>query len=719
MILQRELHKMKYVSIHKIYRQILLTFSSVIIFTSICYAQQPAKLRTFLLKKIDNGLQIHIEHSKPPVEFKIIESKNPRGLIINFIGSRVTFNEYQNIPIEVPVAEDGIKRIVVGEKTDYNRTFSKRVEILIELDRTFKYNFDSQWNAQFLDLFIFPGEPEKRSQWSKKEREFGPRESMVRLKEFKDIEAKKAKEHLDKFTRIKRVELIKKESKGKISKIRKDAQKRMESGVEVEKAYKKLRAETDISSLPEARQQILDKNLYKDISMPSEVKPMIRKATPGEKIVRLEDCLNLALSANIPLQVAKDQQALADLRIREARRGFYPSLMGEWNETDGRTMTENYRGRSYGLQGEQLLFSGGKLTATLRKEQLGGLIAKGNYERVKNELILKVTKAYYELIMSKNTLDIMQRLKKNTEKILTEVESEFTVFWATPADLLDAQASYNQACYQVAYSERGYAMAKLTLEKEMFLENLNIENMNFHLGRHKIETNLNECLDLAFEHRVEINIIEQTLKAAKFSQDIIKSEEMPNVSIVGSYGRAAESFSQSSLNLATEWSLMGKVRWFLGGNTVETSYKRDKVSPFKVTSTNTNVNSQTLNSKFSFWDNLAHFTKAKEAQITRKQALKDRVEMKNKIRQEVEDAYYTYLRYNSQLSLAVNQIGFRRKQLEIVKAKRKIGEARGADVINSETQLAEANSTMQESLAGINIAIVSLNHAIGVINYFN
>ncbi|MCK4994030.1 MAG: TolC family protein [Candidatus Omnitrophica bacterium] len=710
---------MKHISIGKICQQILLVCGSVLLFISMCYAQQPAKLRTFLLKKIDGGLQIHIEHSKPPVEFTVVESQNPRGLIVNFIGSNITFKNYENIPIEVPVAEEGIKRVVVEEKTDYNKVPSERVQVLIELDRTFKYNVDSQWNAQFLDLFVFPGEPDKRSQWTEKEKELGPRKAMVRIKEFKKIEARKAKEHLDKFTRIKRVELIKKESKEKISQLRKNAEKRMESGVEVEKAYKKLNAETSISSLPEARQQIVEKNLYKDISMPSEVKPMILKATPGDKIVRLEDCLSLALAAHLPLQVAKDQQELANLRVREARRGFYPALMGEWNETDGRTVTENYRGRSYALQGEQMLFSGGKLTATLRKEQLGGLIAKGNYERVKNELILKVTKAYYELIMAKNTIDIMQRLKEKSEQVLEEVESEFTVFWATPADLLDAQASYNQVCYQVSYSERGFAMAKLSLEKEMFLENIDITNMDFQLGRQKIETNLTECLDLAFLHRVEIKIIEQTLKAAKFSQDIIKSEEMPNVSIVGSYGRAGESFSQRSLNLATEWSLMGKIRWFLGGNTVETSYKKDKITPFRVTSTSTNVESQTLNSKFSFWDNLAHFTKAKEAQITRKQALKDKAEMKNKIRQETEDAYYTYLRYNTQLSLAVNQIGFRRKQLEILKTKRRMGEARGADVINAETQLAEANGTMQEALAGINIAIVSLNHAIGVINYFN
>jgi len=154
---------MKYISFRKICLQILIVFSAVFLFFSMCYAQQPAKLKTFLLKKIDNGLQIHIEHSKPPVEFTVVESEFPRGLIVNFIGSHVTFKRYENIPIEVPVDEDGIKKIVVSEKTDYNKNPAERVQILIELDRTFEYDFDSQWNSQFFDLLIFPGPPEKNS----------------------------------------------------------------------------------------------------------------------------------------------------------------------------------------------------------------------------------------------------------------------------------------------------------------------------------------------------------------------------------------------------------------------------------------------------------------------------------------------------------------------------------------------------------------------------
>jgi len=707
-------------SFRKICFQTFIFFNAFFLLFSTCYAQQPAKLRTFKLEKLEKGLKLYIEHSKPPINISVEESKFPHVFFLNIIGSEVTFRKYENIPIEIPVDYHGVKKIIVEEKREYDKKTPDRVQISIRLDRSFTYDIDSQWNGQFVELVLLPAsQPDPRAHKMETEKKITPSKRLEKIKEFKEIEAEKAKERFDKFTRIKRVELIKKESKEKLTKIRERAKKRMEAAEPVEDAYKKLKAESEISSLPIARQQIAEKALYKDVTIPSEVKPVITRSVPGRKITRIEDCINTAFEAHLPLKIAREQEKLAELRVREARRSFYPAVMGEWKESDGNTVTEPYRGRSYAVQAEQQLFTGGKLTATLRKEQLGELIARGNVERIKQELIMKVSKAYYELVMAKNTLDIMRRTKKNSEAVLNQVEKEFAVFSATPTDLLNAQSSYNQACFQVSYAERAVAMAKLALEKEMFTENINVDDIDYTIHLKKIETALDECLDLAFRNRIELRIMDNSIKAAKFSRDIIKSEEMPNISIVGMYGRSGEAFSQRNLRLATEWSLMGKARWFLGGNTVETSYKKDKVSPFRVTKTDTNIDEQVFNAKFSFWDNLAHFSKAKEAQITRKQALKDMAEMRNKIRQETEDAYYTYLRYSTQLSLAVNQIGFRRKQLEILKVKRKMNEARGSEVIDAEIQLAEANASMQEALAGINVAIVSLNHAIGIINYFN
>ncbi|MCM8813698.1 MAG: TolC family protein, partial [Candidatus Omnitrophica bacterium] len=473
------------------------------------------------------------------------------------------------------------------------------------------------------------------------------------------------------------------------------------------------------SKIPVVRQEIGEQKTLSPASLPAEIKPAVRRRVVLTEVKSLEDCILKAVEQYRPLVIAQEQEKLAMLRVREARRSFYPALLLEWKETKGETVTEPYRGRSYGLQSEQQLFTGGKLTATLRKEQLGQIIAQGNLDKIKQEFIFNISKAYYELVLARNVVDQMKRLRKTEKDLLTQVEQETKIGSATIAELLNAQSVYNQAIFQVASAEQEFAQAKLRLEKEMFIEDLDVAQLDYRFSRRRFDADLETCLDLALRSRAEIRIIEKTIEQADFGEDIIRSERMPNVSVVGSWGQSGEAFQQRDLNLGQEWSVMGKVRWFFGGNTVESSYKHDRVSPYYVTKTDTKAQADELGAKMSFWDNLAHFTKAKEAYITKQQAEKDLDEMRNKIRQEIEESYYAFKKFSAQLSLAINEIGYRRKQLEIIKIKRQMAEAGAVEEMDAELQLVQANNNLQQALAGMNIAVVSLNRAVGISNYFN
>ncbi len=699
---------------------IIIAVGMIFVPPLLCFAQEAAKLDNISLQRTEDDLLILLEHSKSPLNFKIEEIEKPRSLMLYIDGAKVTFRPYGNVPIEIPVNERGVKKIIVEQITDFKQSPPQSVELSILISQPFDYEVNSQWGGQFLVIKISPKERAVRKiAWSDRELEIGPSEKLKAIRAIKEKEAKKARERLDSFKKRKRKELAKKESKAKLEQLRKESEERIKSGKMREEAYKKLRGKAAESKISAVRQELIEKDLYKDITMPSEAKLVIHRVVSSTKVKTVEDCLNITMANYIPIQIAREQQQLAKLRLREARRAFYPSFLGEWRETDGKTVTEDYRGRSYGFQVEQPLFTGGKLMATLRKEQLGELIAKGNFDRVKQDLIWGVSKAYYELIAGKKVLDLLKSLKVREEKLLLQVEQEFKIGSATPAVLLTAQSFFNQICYQVVSAEREFALAKLNLEKAMFTENLDIDGVNYNLKRKKIDVNLEECLELAFRNRPEPKILERTIKSAKYGEDIIRSESLPNVAVITTYGRSGEAFSQRNLNLAKEWTIMGKVKWFLGGNTLETTYNSERVSPFKVTSTDSSLTSQTLGVKFSFWDNLAHFTKRKEAQVTRKQAEKDLAETRNKIRNETEDAYYSYRRYSTQFALALNELGFRRKQLEILKTKKRMNEATVPEIMEAEMQLVQARGNREQSMAAINVAIISLNRAIGVINYFN
>ncbi len=704
---------------HKVIILIAVTVSIFCGFPSASFADSPAKLKVVNITQIKNGINLYLEHSRSPSNYTLTQEKYPPRLVLDLYDSVVTFRKYQNIPIEIPVNQKGIIKIIIEERKDYTISDKDIVRVTVWLNRNFSYDDNVQYNGKYISLNIYP-EPGKNQEEKAVEQpdQLSSSPQAAALEKYKQLESVVATEKLHRFAEKGKAELAQKESKERLEQMRADAKKRMESSGSLEKSYAQLKAETEISSIPTVKQQLEEKRIFGDIPMPSLLKPEIKGVTFSKDVQSAEDCINLAMKNYIPLRIAREQEALAKLRLHEARRAFYPQFLGEWKETHGRTVTEPYKGRSYGFQANQPLFTGGKLTATLRKEQLGELIAQGNLEKIKQEVIFNVKKSYYELILARNTVDLMSRLKAAQTKLLSEEEKEFKIESATPADYLNAQATYNNVCYQLAYAKRAQAMAQMSLEKAMFTENVKLKNLSYRIMRRKMNTTLEQCVDLAFQNRPELKIVDYTIRAAKYGEKIIKSEDFPNISLVGSYGKSGEAFSVRNLRLASQWSLMGEVKWFLGGNTLQTSLQKEKISPFKVTSTDTTTETNTFDTKFSFWDNLAHFSKLKEAEITRDQARRDQAEMRNKIKQETEDAYYSYKRFDSQLSLAVNEIGYRRKQLEIVKTKKLMNEASTADVMQAELQLAQANANMQQALAGINMSIASMNKAIGIVDHF-
>jgi len=71
-----------------------------------------------------------------------------------------------------------------------------------------------------------------------------------------------------------------------------------------------------------------------------------------------------------PLKIAKEQVELATMKIREARREFFPKAMVEYSTTDGKTITDPYESRTYALRLAETLYDSGRRSNLLKREKL-------------------------------------------------------------------------------------------------------------------------------------------------------------------------------------------------------------------------------------------------------------------------------------------------------------------------------------------------------------
>ncbi|MDD5680483.1 MAG: tetratricopeptide repeat protein, partial [Candidatus Omnitrophica bacterium] len=79
----------------------------------------------------------------------------------------------------------------------------------------------------------------------------------------------------------------------------------------------------------------------------------------------LDDCLRVSVENSIPLEAARAQMRLAQIKVWEARRGFFPALSVSWTQTSGIQAGGKVEGVEYGLEGKQPAFRSGSIMYTL------------------------------------------------------------------------------------------------------------------------------------------------------------------------------------------------------------------------------------------------------------------------------------------------------------------------------------------------------------------
>lgn len=460
---------------------------------------------------------------------------------------------------------------------------------------------------------------------------------------------------------------------------------------------------------------------------PAPEKPVTVKKPPApeklptlEKPVNLEEFIEIAIKNNQPAKIAKQQKELAQLKFNKAKRDIFPALAGEYKTTEGKTITDPYEAKSYGLQAEQVLFDSGKLFLTSRREKLGLRIAQKNYEQIKNELTFKVRKTYYEFAGAKRVLENLEETLEEVKKDLGLVKKQYELGLVTEVELLSAQSKYERMQYFIDSTKADLSLAKLNFQQTLNVESIEAyePKVSLDLEVKEIKIDLEQASKIAQKERPDIQGLELSKLSSKYTQTIAQRENRPKLSLVSSVGSSGEAYSNQRLDMTNEWSIMGKVSWLFGGSTVEDSLTRDRVLPKNITDTTLKSEATTYSTKFSLLNNLNYYSERKEAEIAHKQVLNELNELKQKAASEIKEAYLSYQKALSQLNSSLSEKNFRNKELGVSIMRRNIAELPTSEVMQARIEVAQANSTYTQAVANHHLSIAALNKAMGRTDYY-
>ncbi len=455
---------------------------------------------------------------------------------------------------------------------------------------------------------------------------------------------------------------------------------------------------------------LAEKRIWKSVLTPED-------RLPNATILLLAQCIQIGLSNNGAVKVAEEQARLARVKVAEARRGLYPTASVKWTETRGEAglTTQNFQGREFTAEGQQLLFDGGRATALYKQAEVNYEITQASYDRMLSDTRLEITQSYYHLAQLKHVVKAYREAVAQSKDDLERNRRRFDLGLNRSLDLLAVESQYRDLVHRFEAMERDLSLAYLALGQSMNLSPDQMIDIDEPLAYEDVNVTLDAALFLGLANRPEIEIGELLVQYNQFGKDAADALDKLQVNVTGSLGERSEVFETEDLSLKTEWFLGVNVSHPWGPNTVSSeALTQDKV-PSVGQFTSTRFKSNTL--RLSLFDRLK--SGRIEASVRLDEALSELERTKREVTLEAKQAFYDYQRSHDQMKSTGLEVALAEESAKVVRAQVSLDEARIQDLFDTASRLLQVKTTYIESLAGYHTSVAQLNHAVGVEGYFN
>lgn len=192
-----------------------------------------------------------------------------------------------------------------------------------------------------------------------------------------------------------------------------------------------------------------------------------------------------------------------------------------------------------------------------------------NYLLTRQQLMLRVTDAYFSVLLAMDTLEFAQAEKRAIERQLDQTRQRFSVGLTAVTDVHEAQAQYDQALAREIQAQNAVetayeALREITGRSHRDIHVLNTERFEPVTPE---PATAREWVNMAQERNLELLISRSGLEIADQRIDLARSGHYPTISLSASYGnRATANLNDTDYNSSVGLQL--NVPLFRGGRTV-------------------------------------------------------------------------------------------------------------------------------------------------------
>jgi outer membrane protein len=415
----------------------------------------------------------------------------------------------------------------------------------------------------------------------------------------------------------------------------------------------------------------------------------------GEALT-LEQAVDKALRNNPGLKAADAHVEEAESGVLRSASGFLPKVnVSEiWSRTDNPLMVlgtklnqeivtaadfnpavinnpdtiSNYNTR---LAVIQPLFNGGKEYIGRTQAKLSRDASVQDRERVRQETVYNVIKAYYGLLLAKEYNKVALR---SLETSAANVKlARYNAGAVLQSDLLRAKVQYAEVKEMVTRSENSIKLASAGLNFSMGVAQGTEYEIEGSLDLQDLKAEVNSAINEAASRRPDLIAMDLNRRNAEQSVTQAKTDYLPSLNLMGQMDWNSDKFAGSD---ARSWAVMAVLQWNL-------------------------------------FDGLVTKSKVQEALAASSRMRSLEEQTRSAVQLQVRQAYYNLTASIDRIAATSSSVQEAEEGLRIVQKRYEVGMTTFVDVLGAESSLIRARTNALQALYDNNVAHAELKLATG------
>jgi outer membrane protein len=401
----------------------------------------------------------------------------------------------------------------------------------------------------------------------------------------------------------------------------------------------------------------------------------------------LQQIIQIALETNLDIKTSSKETEAAEYAKKGSKTNFYPILNTTYQYKRNEKEISSYSAGvivpedEYALVASitQPLFSGYSITNQYKMADLNLDLTKANKKRVRQDVTLEATRAYFEILRAEKLFSISKETVTQVSAQTDVVNNFYQVGMSPLNDLLESQVLLASAKQEVVLTRGNLETTRAymnTLLRRPIYQSIEVVDM---LDFKPFEFDLDYCIKTALDKRIEFKMSEIEVELAETDIELAKRTYYPTVSLQGNYYR-----------VGTEWDVSG-------GDGIEDEDTWDIRAV----------------ASWDFWDWGKTSYSTREKKSRRSQANLNRLKINDGIQFGVTQAYLAMRTSEKNIATIETAIEQARENVRINEERYKEQVATSTDVLTAQTLLFRTMNNYYRALYDFQIAKASLYREMG------